>query len=294
MIARVKPSPYELYYWPGIQGRGEFVRLALEEAGAPYVDVARTPGGMKTMMRVLKGKSAGALPFAPPFLKDGEVVVAQTANILDYLGPRLGLAAEDPARRAEALQVQLTIADLVAETHSVHHPISSSLYYEDQKTAAKASSAAFVGDRIPKFLGWLEHVLDRGDGNYLVGGVLTYADLSAFQIVSGLLYAFPNGMATLRRRIPSLLKLRERIEHRPRIAAYLASDRRLPFNEDGIFRHYGELDRTVRKGASIVPLAPRKPQSQRKSTPRKPAPTKKSPPGQSSPRTEKNRRRRTP
>ena len=243
MLARVKPSLYELYYWPTIPGRGEFVRLALEDAGAPYADVARTARGVRAMMKILAGDHPrGLIPFAPPFLKDGDVVVAQTANILGYVAPRLRLVASDPASRAAAMQVQLTIADLVTEAHDTHHPISSGLYYEDQKGAAKERAAGFVRERIPKFLGWLERLLDRSGGDYLLGHRTSYADLSAFQVVQGLSYAFPKAMARNRGRIPRLLALSERVASRPRLAAYLASKRRLPFNEQGIFRHYPELD----------------------------------------------------
>jgi glutathione S-transferase len=237
--------PYELYYWPGIQGRGEFVRLALEDAGARYVDVARTRGGMRKMMGIMQGQSlspAAPPPFAPPFLKDGRLVIAQTANILAYLAPRLKLVPQNDASRAVALQIQLTIADLVGETHETHHPIAAGLYYEDQRPTAKKRAAAFVDERLPKFLKWLERVIERGGGEHLLGRQFSYVDLSAFQVVCGLKYAFPNAMARLGRTIPRLLALQARVAERKRIAAYLASDRRLPFNEEGIFRHYAELD----------------------------------------------------
>jgi glutathione S-transferase len=236
-------TPIELYYWPGIQGRGEFVRLALEDAGAPYVDVARTKGGMAKMNRFLDGKSRGALPFAPPFVRIGRVVVSQTANILAFLGPRLGLVPRDEGLRAEAAQIQLTIADLVAEAHDTHHPIDVGLYYEDQRPEAKRRARAFTTERMPKYLGWLERVLARNArAGWLVGRERTYADLSAFQVVEGLRYAFPRAMTRLEPKLPRLVALRDRVAVRPRIAAYLRSDRRIPFNEDGIFRRYPELD----------------------------------------------------
>ena len=236
---------YELYYWPTIQGRGEFVRLALEEAGAPYVDVARLPrshGGMAAMMKLLEDGGGDLEPFAPPVLKSGDLVIAQTATILAYLGPRHGLVPDDERSRLHAQQLQLTIADLVAEAHDTHHPIAGGLYYEDQKREARKRSAAFVRERIPKYLGYFERVLARNDGEHLIGDALTYVDLSMFQVLAGLAYAFPNAMARLARKIPSLSALRERVAARPRIAAYLASERRLAFNEEGIFRHYPELD----------------------------------------------------
>jgi glutathione S-transferase len=157
----------------------------------------------------------------------------------------LGLVPDDVAARAEASQIALTIADVVAEAHDTHHPIAGSLYYEDQKREAKRCAALFVKERMPRYLGWLEDVLARNEsseGRWLVGRDCTYADLAAFQLVEGLRYALPNAMARLERKLPRLVALRDRVAARPLIAAYLASERRLPFNEDGIFRHYRELD----------------------------------------------------
>jgi glutathione S-transferase len=248
---------YELYYWPGIQGRGEFVRLAFEEADVPYVDVARLPraegGGVHAMQELLDGVRGLALPpFAPPFLRVGDLVIAQTAAILLYLGPRLGLVPDDEAGRLGAHQLQLTIADLIGEVHDTHHPIATSLYYEDQKREAKLRARAFVGERMPKFLGYFERVLARDDSRrepYLVGAALSYVDLSLFQVVAGLRYAFPRAMARLEPAIPRTVAVHDRIAARPRIAAYLASARRLPFNEEGIFRRYPELDVEPEQGA---------------------------------------------
>jgi glutathione S-transferase len=239
---------YELFYWPSIQGRGEFVRLALEEAGAAYRDVARESGkdgGVGALMSVMSRRKIYNPPFAPPFLKAGRVVVAQTANILQFLGSRHGLAPRDEAGRFWTQSLQLTVTDLVAEVHDTHHPIASGLYYEDQKPQAKRRSADFIEERIPKFLGYFENVLahnPRGE-RYAVGARLTYVDLSLFQIVAGLSYAFPHAMRTAKRRYRRLYSLHDRIAARPRIAAYLASSRRIAFNNDGIFRHYPELDR---------------------------------------------------
>ena len=242
----------ELFYWPTIQGRGEFVRLLLEEAGADYVDVARTKGGMAAMMRILEGKGQGALPFAAPFVKVGGVIVSQTANVLAYLAAKFGLVPDDEALRAEASQIQLTIADFVGEIHDTHHPIAGGLYYEDQKKEAKRRARDFVKERMPKYLGWLEDVLARNRksrGRWLVGRELTYVDLSAFQLIEGLRYAFPNAMERMQRKLPRLIALRDRVAERPRIAAYLGSKRRLPFNQEGIFRSYPELDAAARRGA---------------------------------------------
>jgi len=248
MVVATMTSPatdaYELYYWPQIQGRGEFVRLAFEDAGAAYADVARQPeetgGGMKAMMRFLKGSEPGLPPLAPPFLRCEGMVIAQTANILQFIGPRLGLVPADDASRLRAHQLMLTIADLVVEAHDAHHPIASSLYYHDQKPEALRRAPLFLSERVPKFLGYLERILER-DG-HLVSAAPSYVDLAAFQVVEGLRYAFPNAMSSLEKRLPRLVALRDRTAARPRLAAYLASARRIPFNEHGIFRHYPELD----------------------------------------------------
>jgi glutathione S-transferase len=247
---------YELYYWPKIQGRGEFVRLALEEAGAAYVDVARETGpgrGIEALLALLD-EGGEHPPFAPPILRDGEILVAQTAAILLHLGPRLGLARTDEAGRLWTHQIQLTLADLVVEAHDTHHPIDMELYYEDQQAEAARRAAGFRRERIPKFLGWIETVLGRNGARsgWLVGADLTYADLSAFQVVEGLRYAFPAATREALDRTPRLAALAARVRELPNIAAYLASPRRIAFNEDGIFRHYPELDepRSGRKKAS--------------------------------------------
>jgi glutathione S-transferase len=237
---------YELYYWPTIQGRGEFVRLALEEAGADYVDVARKgSGGMAAMMRLMESNRVAEPPFAPPFLKSGRLLIAQTANILLYLGPRLGLAPAAAGGRLFAHQLQLTIADLVQEVHDTHHPISTELYYEDQIPAAKKRAESFLKHRVPKFLGYFERVLARNAARkgFAIGGRLTYPDLSIFQITAGLRYAFPHAMRRIERAHPRVVALHDKVAARPKIAAYLASPRRIPFNEEGIFRHYPALDK---------------------------------------------------
>lgn len=239
---------YELFYWPTIQGRGEFVRLALEEAGVPYVDVAREPGGMARMMAAMDG--ADHPSFAPPFLKAGELMIGQTANVLLFLGQRHGLAPGDEQGRLWVNQIQLTIADMVAEAHDTHHPIATSLYYEDQRPEAKRRAADFLETRIPKFFDWFEGLLGRPEPkDYLLGEHVSYADLSLFQLVEGLRYAFPKALARIDAAYPLLAALHDRVAQRPRIAAYLASKRRLPFNEEGIFRHYRELDNPVNPSA---------------------------------------------
>jgi len=221
---------YELYYWPSIQGRGEFIRLALEDAGADYVDVARRPRGMKAMFTQMKRNHV----FAPPFLRAGELVIAQTAMILHYLGPRLGLAPKGEAQRLWLHQQQLTISDWLVEVHDTHHPIGSGLYYEDQKPESRRRAADFRTTRLPKFLGYFER-LERTK-------TITYVDLSLFQMIEGLRYAFPKSMRRIERKYPQLIRLHDRVAERPRLAAYLGSERRIPFNQQGIFRHYEALD----------------------------------------------------
>lgn len=244
--------PYQLHYWPSIPGRGEFVRLALEYAGAPYVDVVRGDEdaglGMPAMMRFLQGGKVARPPFACPFLVDGKLVVGQTAAILLHLGPRLALAGRSEADRLWAHQVQLTIADMVAEVHDTHHPIASGLYYEDQKAEAKRRAQDFRKTRLPKFMAWFEAILERNPRNAvakvprLVGGSTSYADLSLFQLVDGLRYAFPRATGRVLKKAPRVAALHEGIASHKRLQDYFASERRLAFNEDGIFRRYPELD----------------------------------------------------
>ncbi|THK39362.1 glutathione S-transferase [Ensifer sp. MPMI2T] len=240
---------YKLYYWDGIPGRGEFVRLVLEETGADYVDIAREPDrqgrGTTAMLKLLKDGDGATIPFAPPFLKDGDLLISHVANILFYLGPKLGLAPEEEDLRFVANGLQLTITDFVAEIHDTHHPIGVSLYYEDQKPEASRRSSDFLSERLPKFLGYFERVLrqnPKGAG-HIVGGRLSYVDLSLFQLVEGLRYAFPKAMRSYEENIPGVIALHDAVAERPNIRNYLASDRRLSFNEAGIFRHYPELDR---------------------------------------------------
>lgn len=240
---------FKLYYWPGIQGRGEFVRLALEDAGASYVDVARLSkkegGGIEALLALLAKHPSPVRPFAPPILELGRLFVAQTANILQVIAPRLGLVPDDEASRIGAHQLQLTITDLVSEVHDTHHPIGTNLYYEDQKVEARARSKHFRAARLPKYLGYFESVLaanKKSKGRHAVGRSSSYVDLSLFQVMVGLAYAFPKALKRVEKDIPLMLALRDRVAARPRIAAYLASPRRIPFNEDGIFRRYPELD----------------------------------------------------
>lgn len=244
-----KKAKYQLYYWPSIQGRGELVRLAFEEAGAAYVDVARLKeeegGGVPALLAMMGEKSGGLRPFAPPIVKTGKLVLFQTAAILQALAPELGLVPRDAASRTAAHTLQLTIADFLGEVHDTHHPIATGLYYEDQKAEAKKRSKHFVKGRMPKFLGYFESVIadnTKSKRRHAVGASLTYVDLSLFQVIEGLRYAFPEGLRRLEKKLPYLLRLHALVGARPRIAAYLASRRRIAFNEDGLFRRYRELD----------------------------------------------------
>jgi len=244
---------YELYYWNGIQGRGEFVRLALEEAGADYIDVCRGSSrdgqGTRAMMTLMNSRTAPYVPFAPPFLKDGDHIVSHVANILFYLGPKLGLAPEEEKLRSVTNGLQLTVTDFVAEVHDTHHPIGVSKYYEDQREAAKLNTAEFIESRMPKFLGYFERILLQNPQGptYAVGDRLSYVDLSLFQIIEGLSYAFPRATARLAESYGNVIALHDRVAQTKNIERYLKSERRLKFNEDGIFRHYPELDREAPK-----------------------------------------------
>jgi glutathione S-transferase len=232
---------YQFIYWPEIQGRGEFVRLALEDAGATYDDGARKKGGMKKLLSLIDWEGQQP-PFAPPILKAGKHVIAQTANILLYLGPKLKLCPRDEAGQLWLHQLQLTITDFVKEIHDTHHPIASGLYYEDQKPQAKQYAQNFLKERAPKYLDYFEAVLKKSGGPYVLGRKLSYVDLSLFQVVAGLRYAFPKAMKRIEKKVPRVIETHDRVIARPRIEAYLNSKRRLPFNKMGIFRHYKELD----------------------------------------------------
>jgi glutathione S-transferase len=239
---------YELHYWPTLPGRGEFVRLALEAAGAAYVDVARGPEsagqGLPAMMRELQARQQPHPPFAPPFLKDGDLLIGQTATILQHLAPTLRLVGRSEQARVWTQQIQLTIADMVTEAHDTHHPVDVGLFYEDQRPEALRRAAQFCRQRLPKFLQWFEAIVLRNPAGprHLVGGKLSYADLSLFQLIAGLRYAFPRASQRVLDGTPGIVQLHDRVAALPRVAAYLRSERRLPFNQQGIFRQYPELD----------------------------------------------------
>lgn len=231
---------YQLYYWPDIQGRGEFVRLALEAARADYEDVARVrPGALADL---LEDRTLRRPPFAPPFLKAGRQVIGQTANVLNFLGPRLGLVPAAEATRRWAHQLQLTVEDLLVDVHETHHPAGASLYYEEQKREARRRARFFTAERAPELLGYFESVLTRAGGPWALGRSFSYVDLSLFQVMAGLQYAFPRALARLAPQVPRLMDLHARVAARPAVRAYLGSARRIPFNEAGIFRRYPELD----------------------------------------------------
>ncbi len=231
---------YELYYWNHIPGRGEFVRLVLAEVGASYRDVAREEGN-GVIMAFYEHERPEHPVFAPPILKDGELVIAQVANICQYLAIKHGLVEQDLGRRALANQLQLTIADAVMSVHDTHHPLGKSLYYEEQKEAAKERARFFTSSRLEQWLEYFAKVLEYNRGDYLLGG-FTYPDLSLFQLLEGIHYAFPEAYGRVIAKYRALDVLRERVRDRERIAAYLRSPARQNFNEDGIFRRYPELD----------------------------------------------------
>ncbi|MES1926669.1 glutathione S-transferase [Salinisphaera sp. T31B1] len=238
---------YELYYWPDIPGRGEFIRLALEDAGADYVDIAYSQDAEHASAAVAAGldtRHRARPPFAPPYLRAGDLEISHVANILAFLGPRLALAPADEAGRLWCHALALTLTDFTAEIHDIHHPLGPGLYYEDQREVAVRAAATFIDQRLPRFLGYFESVLDaRGKRRpWLAGDACSTADLYLFQVVAGLRYALPRAMHAAERAVPNVSALAARVAARPRLAAYLASDRRMAFNTDGVFRHYPELD----------------------------------------------------
>lgn len=238
----------DLWYWPGIQGRGEFPRLVLEAAGVPYREMAQWPesdgGGVPAMQAFLEGRRGHPIPFAPPFVVDGETLVSQAGAVSAYLGETYGLAPTNEPQRIFARSLALTTADAVAESHDVHHPVGVGLYYEDQKAEALRRAKEFRAERIPKFLQWYQVLIEANpDGSgFLIGDRMTYCDLGLFQLVEGLRYAFPKRMRSVEPAVPGVSGLVDTVRRHERVAAYLASDRRQAFSEDGIFRHYPELD----------------------------------------------------
>ena len=231
---------YTLWYWPDIPGRGEFVRLALEAAAIPYVDAAREQGA-EALLADLKAREPRG-PFAPPYLDTGELVIAQVAHILAWAGDRHAFGGTDEATTTWLIQLQLTVTDVVAEVHNVHHPVGASAYYEDQKPEAARAAAQFRDERMPKFLAHFEGAARAMPGDWIAGERWSHVDTSLFQLVEGLRYAFPQRMAAIERDYAGVIAIRDRVAALPGIAAYLASDRRLAFNGEGIFRHYPELD----------------------------------------------------
>lgn len=231
---------YNLWYWPGVQGRGEFVRLALEAGGIDYRDCARELGAdaLRADMRGYGGRQ----PFAPPYLELDGIAIAQVAAILLYLGERHHLAPSNMADRMWLHQVQLTVTDFVAEVHQVHHPVGTAAYYEEQRHEAARFANEFRDERMPKFLSWFEEAAGANEGEWMIDGRWTYADCSIFQLIEGLRYMFPRRMTSLEPGLPRLLTVHRLVGELPGVRAYLASDRRLDFNENGIFRYYPELD----------------------------------------------------
>ena len=231
---------YDLWYWPNIQGRGEFVRLALEAAGIPYRDRAREDGA-KALMADMKARGPKG-PFAPPYLDAGDTVIAQVAHILAWLSDRHDLAPKDEATAMWLIQLQLTVTDLVAEVHNVHHPVAASAYYGEQKPEAARAAAQFRDERMPKFLDFFEAAAGAVAGEWMADARWSPIETSLFQLIEGLRYIFPRRMKVIEPDYPRFIAVRDAVAELPGVKAYLASERRIPFNEDGIFRHYPELD----------------------------------------------------
>ncbi len=231
---------YDFWYWPTIAGRGEFVRLTLEACGIAYRDCARHEGA-DALVADMADHARGPA-FAPPYLGIDGATIAQTANILFYLSERHECGPSGMKSRYWLAQLQLTIMDLVAEAHDVHHPVGVDLYYEDQKAESLRRARGFRRDRIPKFLDYFERAMASDRSEWLAGGRWSHADLSLFHLIAGLRYAFPLRMATLMPGYPQLAALYDRVAALPELQDYLSSDRRLPFSQEDVFRHYPELD----------------------------------------------------
>ena len=231
---------YQLFYWPMIPGRGEFVRLFMEAAELEYEDVAATQGA-DALVEDLHSRE-GLRPFAPPYLVDEDVVIGQTALILLYLSDKEGLGSGDLATDLKLMQLQMDIADCVEEVHATHHPVSAGLYYADQMEAAYDKAQDFRANRIPKYLIHFDNALATNGGPFMMGDQWTHVDTSLFQLMEGLDFAFPNYMQTMKGSWANLEALQRAVPEIEGIEAYLASERRMDFNEDGIFRHYEELD----------------------------------------------------
>ncbi|MDE0933252.1 MAG: glutathione S-transferase [Novosphingopyxis baekryungensis] len=231
---------YDLWYWPSIQGRGEFVRLALEAAEIAYTDRAREDGA-EALLDDMDART-GIKPYAPPYLVDGDLCIAQTAHIVSWLGAKHGFCGSDERETLGLIQLQLVVTDIVAEAHDTHHPVATGDYYDEQKEEAKRAAKGFREERMPKYFDHFETALNASDGPFVTGASWSHVDTSLFQLVRGLQYAFPKRMAALLPDYPKLAACADAVEALPGIRAYLDSDRRIAFNEDGIFRHYPELD----------------------------------------------------
>jgi glutathione S-transferase len=231
---------YDLWYWPGIEGRGEFIRLVLEGAGIAYHDRAREDG----LDALLKDKASrtGFVPFAPPYLVKGDFAIAQVAHILAWLTDKHGLGSGNVETDLQLIQLQLTITDIVTEAHNVHHPVAIDKYYREQKDEAARAAASFRNARMPKYFDYFEVALGVNEDAFVLGEKWSHVDTSLFQLVEGLSYMFPRRMAALKPNYPRLHAVRDAVAQIDGIAAYLASERRLPFSEEGLFRHYPELD----------------------------------------------------
>ena len=197
------------------------------------------------MLALLHGEGTSHIPFAPPFLRDGGVIVSHAAAILLYPGRADRTRANRRRTGAYGRTRYRAITDIVAEVYNSHHPIDADKWFHEQKDAAIARAAVFRRDRMPKYsFGWFERLLAANPAgvDHLVGGFVTYADLSLFQLVEGLRFAFPLASERTLARLPRVTALHKAMAERPRLKAYLASERRVPFKETGIFRRYPELD----------------------------------------------------
>ena len=181
--------------WDGVPGRAECIRLLFEYTGTPYEELK---DNSTLMTRIVDPEIVGIPPnLWPPVLElpNGKWL-GQTGVIMNYLSPKLGLAGyakddtdldedEKVFLSAKTSQLVFTALDLLVEVsavdsrrpvhglcimscsqaHNVHHPVSTNLYYEDQKAEALRAAEQFRASRLPKYMQHFQSVLETNPAN---------------------------------------------------------------------------------------------------------------------------------
>ena len=202
---------YRLFYWEK-RGRGEQIRLLLNELGQEYEDVY-VP--MNEEFMKLKRQGPGTLYFGSvPMLEDGDFKLAQGPVIMNYLGRKHGLMPADlqPAAKTEAMVVGAEDMRMA--------------YFRLLGDGREEKQAKFVGgawnDRW--LSAWSGLIELNGDTGYLVGSTLTQADLAVWDALDAIITWIDGATFASFARVQ---KFYESIKARPAIASYLASDRRI-------------------------------------------------------------------